>query len=71
MDAVVANLEGEPVEWVMGLHDEETPEFGDPNAFLGELRDCSGDNTQIQQAESEIQAIRQGIRPVAEYIQEF
>lgn len=71
VDAIVANLEGEAAEWVMGLHDEGAPELGDPNAFLGELRVCFGDNMQAWNAEFEIHTIRQGSRLVTEYIQEL
>lgn len=71
MDAIVTNLEGEAAEWVMGLHDKEAPKLGDCDAFLGELRNCFGDNTQVKLAEFEICAIRQGSRPVTEYIREF
>lgn len=63
MDIIVANLKEEEAEWVMALHDKEVPKLGDLDAFLGELRDHFGDSTQVQRAEPEIHAIRQGSRP--------
>lgn len=47
-------------EWVTGLYDEETPELGNINDFLVEFRARFKDETQIQKAESEIWALRQG-----------
>lgn len=38
MVIIVANLEGEVVEWVMTLHEEEAPELRGPDAFLGKHR---------------------------------
>ncbi|ETE58399.1 hypothetical protein L345_15879, partial [Ophiophagus hannah] len=65
------NLEGKVVEWVMGLHNKGDPELGDPNPFLWEFRVQFGDLMQVRQAESRICAIRQGNRPMAEYIRKF
>lgn len=47
------------------------PKLGEPNTFLGELRAHFGDPTLIVRVESDIPGIRQGNRPVAEYIYEF
>lgn len=63
MNTIVANLKEAEAEWVMVLHDKGVPKLGDLDAFLGELRDHFGDNTQIRRAESKIHAIRQGSRP--------
>lgn len=48
MNAIVANFEGEAVEWVMGCHDQGAPKLGDPDMFLGELRDCFRDNIHVR-----------------------
>lgn len=71
VNAIVTNLEGEVEEWVTRFHNEEAPKLGDPDVFLAELRDQFGDTTLTPQVESDIHAIRQGNRPVAEYIHEF
>lgn len=55
----------------MALHNEEAPELGDPNTFLRMLRARFRDDTQVRQAEFEIHTIKQGSRPVIEYIHEF
>lgn len=68
---VTVNLEGEAVEWVTQLHDEDVPELGNINTFLKELRAMFKDDSQALQAKAEIHEIKQRGQPTKEYIQEF
>lgn len=54
VNAVTANLKGEAVKWVTGLHDEGAPELGNIDDFLVEFRVRFEDETQVWKAESEI-----------------
>ncbi|KAK9395765.1 hypothetical protein NXF25_019126, partial [Crotalus adamanteus] len=71
VDVNMANLEAEVADWVTILHDEDAPELATPDALLGSLWTCFGDPAQNQQAEIEVRRLRQGTRPVTEYIHEF
>lgn len=53
------------------LHDEDAPDLGDSDIFLQELRARFKDESQTQQAEAEIQEIKQKSHPAKEYIREF
>lgn len=48
MNAIVCNFEGEPVEWLMGRHDQGAPKLRDPYMFLRELRDCFRNNIHVR-----------------------
>ncbi|KAK9395711.1 hypothetical protein NXF25_019072 [Crotalus adamanteus] len=65
VNAIVANLEGEAAERMVALPDEGAPELGIIDDFLEGLQTRFWDPTQ---AESDICSIRQGNRPMAEYI---
>lgn len=54
VDTVMANLEGEAVEWVTAVHDKGAPELVNSDMFLGELRDRFSDIMQAQRAEAEV-----------------
>lgn len=54
MNAVIANLVGEAVEWVMKLHNKDAPELGNVEAFVGELRASFENESQALQAEVQI-----------------
>lgn len=60
--AITLNLEYEAADWVMYLHDKGTPELGNVDAFLEELRARFGDPVRARQAEFRIRAKRQGRR---------
>lgn len=53
------NLEGEAAEWVTQLLAEATPELGNIDKFLQELRKRFEDMAHGQEAEAEIEAIKQ------------
>lgn len=61
VDAIVANLEVEAVQWVMALHDKVAPALGDIEAFWGELRVQLGNIMQAQQAEANVRNIQNGM----------
>lgn len=63
------NLEGEALEWVTALHNKGAPQLGDPDMLLGELRVHFGDTMQTRRAETDVHNVKQGGRPMAEYIQ--
>ncbi|KAK9396578.1 hypothetical protein NXF25_019939 [Crotalus adamanteus] len=65
------NLEGDPAEWMVPLHDEGAPELGDADTFLEGLWARFGDATQAHQAEYDIRSIRRRNRSMTEYIREF
>ncbi|ETE72977.1 hypothetical protein L345_01188, partial [Ophiophagus hannah] len=65
------NLEGEAAEWLTQLHDEDTPELGNINTFLQELRARFEDDSQALQATVEIHELKKKGRPIKEYVQEF
>lgn len=71
INTITASLEGEVADWVMFLHEEGAPELGNIDNFMEELLALFGDPLQTHKAETEIQTIWQGARPVAKYIQEF
>lgn len=50
------------------LHDEDTLELGNIDVFLDEFRARFKYETHAQKAELEIQELRRGSQPVAEYI---
>lgn len=54
VNAMATNLEGEAAEWVIGHHDEDVPELGNSDVFLGELRARFEVESQAVQAEAEI-----------------
>lgn len=56
-------------EWVTQLHDD-SPELGNIDTFLKELRARFEDESQAQQAEAEIHKIRQKGHPAKEYVKE-
>lgn len=54
VNAVTANLDGEAVEWMTKLHNEDAPEFCNTEAFMVEPRVRFEDESQALQAKAEI-----------------
>lgn len=71
VDIIMANLKAEVAEWMTTLHNEDAPKLVTPDALLGSLQTCFGDPAQNQWVEIEVRRLRQGTRPVIEYIREF
>lgn len=71
IQAITENLDGEAVERVTQLHNEDTPELGNIDDFLQKLRSRFEDEAQSQEAEAEIKAIKQRGCPAKEYVREF
>ncbi|KAK9391826.1 hypothetical protein NXF25_017413 [Crotalus adamanteus] len=69
--AVTASLQGEAASWAADLFGEHATELADVGAFLEALRLRFEDSTRTQRAEAEIVTLRQGGRPVREFIKDF
>ncbi|XP_039176537.1 uncharacterized protein LOC120297685 [Crotalus tigris] len=69
--AVTANLQGEAATWAADLFGDHASELADIGSFLEALRIQFEDPTRVQRAEAEIVHLKQGGRPVREFIREF
>lgn len=71
VNVILVNLEGEVAEWLVSLYDEAAPELHDVDDFMQELWNRFEDPTKARKADMRAWRIKQGKRPVAEYIREF
>ncbi|XP_039213407.1 uncharacterized protein LOC120314410 [Crotalus tigris] len=68
---VTAGLQGEAVAWAADLYSDHARVLSNVGSFLEALHHRFEDSSRVQRAKSELLSLRQGGRPVAEYVRDF
>ncbi|XP_039196604.1 uncharacterized protein LOC120306793 [Crotalus tigris] len=69
--AVTASLQGEAAAWAADLYSDQARELADVGLFLDALKTRFEDPIRLLRAEAQLVGLRQGGRPVQDYIREF